>query len=336
MARRSPHQPVDGAALALGRAAGAALALPRSGRRGRLAAAATDPRRAPRASSGRPRRSAKPVTFRTRTLRSSAMVTTSPGRTGRLAAPIRAPLSRTRPPLDQLRGIGAGAHHPRVPQPLVDALPVRRSAASAPCWPRAVPSAPGAWRTANSDRPPCRAGRSPELQVRRRTVVVAIAVAVTARPIGTVAARRAACRDPDDPCAPAGRRAAVADGRGCSPLRRDRDRGDAADGRAGFDRPRPAAAHRLPALPPMPRRAALRSAAAAAGPADRDGGGACRRRGDCARRTDGPAARPRSARARPQRRRQASSAASAEAGRLLRLAPDVPRQHSARRRPVLP
>ena len=50
-----------------------------------------------RASSAEPRRSAKPKTLSTRTVRSRATVTTSFGRTGRLGASMRWPLTRTCP-----------------------------------------------------------------------------------------------------------------------------------------------------------------------------------------------------------------------------------------------
>ena len=69
----------------------------------------------------------KARTLSTRTVRSSATVTTSPARTVRLggidALAVEAHMAGGR----ERGGGAAGAHHPRVPQPFVDALPVQRS-----------------------------------------------------------------------------------------------------------------------------------------------------------------------------------------------------------------
>ena len=86
---------------------------------------APDPRTDARASSAEPRRSAKPTTLSTRTARSSATVTTSPGRTGTArgidALAVDPHMAGCRKFCSRL----ARAHHPGMPEPLVDALAVR-------------------------------------------------------------------------------------------------------------------------------------------------------------------------------------------------------------------
>ena len=91
------------------------------------------------------------------------------------------------------RGSGlARAHHARMPQPFVDALAIQPAGAlsSAPCCsPRAAPSARRAWRTANSDRAPCRSAVAPlaaALDVFRAQIGIAIRTVAAIRPVAAV------------------------------------------------------------------------------------------------------------------------------------------------------
>ncbi len=118
----APEQPVEGAALLLGRPPAAGVALGGGGSAARGGEAGVRSSHSNRAASASPRRSAKPVTFRIRTVRSSATVMTSPGRTSWLAAAIRAPLSRTWPAVTSAAAAVRVRHDARVPQPFVDAL----------------------------------------------------------------------------------------------------------------------------------------------------------------------------------------------------------------------
>ena len=124
----SRRQPVDRAPLALGRP-------PAPARAGDDRARRRPVRRrqilVQRRRLGRAAPLGKAGTLSTRTLRSSATVTTSPGRTGRLAASMRAPLTRTWPAAASAAAADARAHHARVPQPFVDALAVQVSALGA-------------------------------------------------------------------------------------------------------------------------------------------------------------------------------------------------------------
>ena len=205
---------------------------------------------------------------------------------------------------------------------------------SAPCCPRAAPSRPTAWRTANSDRAPCcraaprssprsRSGRLSSPRSRSRSRRGPRSAAILAR--RPVAALRTACSG-----RPAGRGRS---GRGwpirprlasldlgfdglrlrqpcrrhpCA--RRDRGGGDA-DGRDV-----PCARHRLAAWRrrrrpvhrrPQPRAFRPRAGLRASRPGVRDGGGgrAARRREGGARPADGRAATPRSSPARRASRR---------------------------------
>jgi hypothetical protein len=92
-------QPVNLAPLALGRAAGTRFTLAAGGLRGRRGRRREVLIEQPRHLSGTTALG-NPITLRIRTLRSSATVTTSPGRTGRLDVSMRAPLMRTRPASD--------------------------------------------------------------------------------------------------------------------------------------------------------------------------------------------------------------------------------------------
>ena len=125
----------------------------------------------PRAISAEPRRSAKPITLSTRTAverdRDDVAGTHRPARRidARAVEPDMAGVDE--------RGGGRCACAPRARATAICRCaddPSRREQAlsAAPCCNpglRAAPSAPAAWRTANSDRAPCRA-RSVELQVR--------------------------------------------------------------------------------------------------------------------------------------------------------------------------
>ena len=178
-----------------------------------------------------------------RTVRSSATVTTSPAFTGRLAArdalavePDIARVAAPRPPCacaPRARATAicrcAGGHRARMRD--------GHRANAAPCWPRAVPSARRAWRTASSDRPGRRAARSdrttraprrgrvPVLEVRpsrraddprardpaarRRGVRAAADAPCSARPLASVRSR-AVTRARDPAVLPGFRRPAAA------------------------------------------------------------------------------------------------------------------------------
>ena len=118
-------QPIDLAPLPFGRTAGALVTPPAAGSCGGSGGGVRSSYRM-RAISAEPRRSANPITLSTRTVRSSAMVTTSPGRTGRLDAVDARAVDADQARIRQRRSGRARAHHARVPQPFVDALPIQR------------------------------------------------------------------------------------------------------------------------------------------------------------------------------------------------------------------
>ncbi len=80
------------------------------------------PRRARARQPHRPRRSAKPITFRTRTLRSSPIVRDVAEFHTMARRPLASAVDADVSGFDQCGGAGAGFHHPRMPQPFVETL----------------------------------------------------------------------------------------------------------------------------------------------------------------------------------------------------------------------